>query len=275
VAFWYKTSRFHGIAKRPRPGNRDHSADIVTEEIVTMLHDAAIHISAPPRVIVAHTTALLCAGLAAILASRGDWDVRTWDGVDERMPSPPTPCTPILVGDAPMILRLSRNVRGARVVLLASEDSVMDEDAPADETLPPECRADELIGAVDRLCAPVGAPVRPAGPQRGGLAPGALRRVREYRSVRLAERIEISDLAAVAGLSACHFARAFRESVGVPPHRYVTDLRLSTAATLVRETDHPLTQIAQDVGFFDLSHFSRLFGRTFGEPPRTYRCRYR
>jgi AraC-like DNA-binding protein len=240
-----------------------------------MLHDVAIHLSAPPRVIVAHSTALLCAGLAAILASRGDWDVRTWDGVEERVPSPPTPGTPILVGDAPMILRMTKSVRGARVVLLAHDDASCDAQAPADEKLPPECRAEDLIGAVDRLCAPSGMPTRLAGPARGGLAPGSLRRVREYMSERLAERIEIRDLAEVAGLSACHFARAFRESVGVPPHRYVTDLRLWTAATLVRETDRPLTQIAQDVGFFDLSHFSRLFGRTFGEPPRTYRCRYR
>jgi len=240
-----------------------------------MHHDSSFTPFLPKRVIVAHSSALLSAGLAAILGAREDWEVHTWDGVDERMPRPAAAGTPILVGDAPMIAQLSRRVLGARVVLVARADAPGDSQAQVDAKLPLECRPEELISVVDRLCGAPPSPVRRHELVRGGLAPGALRRVREHVAQRLAERIEIRDLAAVARLSVCHFARAFRESTGVPPHRYVTELRVSTAAALVRDTDRPLTEIAYDVGFCDLSHFSRLFARAFGESPRAYRTRHR
>jgi len=230
----------------------------------------------PTRVIVAHSMALVSAGLAAILATRGGWDVRTWDDADERYALPRTTGQPILVGDAAMLDRLSGQLAGARVVLLSQDDAGSQEHAKVDAKLTPACSPADLIGAVDRLCAAESGPSRHvASPPRGGLAPCALRKVREHIAQRLAERIEIRDLAAIAGLSACHFARAFRESTGVPPHRYVTELRLATAAAQVRDTARSLTEIAYDVGFFDLSHFSRQFARAFGEAPSAYRARYR
>ena len=56
---------------------------------------------------------------------------------------------------------------------------------------------------------------------RGGLAAGTLRRIREYIERELANPISLHDLASVAGLSDCHFARAFKQSIGMPPHRYL------------------------------------------------------
>lgn len=116
-------------------------------------------------------------------------------------------------------------------------------------------------------------PARPA--PRGGLAPSVLRRVREYIEVHLSGRIEIDELAALAGLSGCHFSRAFKQSTGVPPHRYLMQYRVDVAAVLLRDTDTPIADLSLAVGFADQSHFSRIFGQTMGETPRAFRKRHR
>lgn len=115
----------------------------------------------------------------------------------------------------------------------------------------------------------------PPAAWRGGLAPGALRRVREHIERSLSERIDMRGLAELARLSTCHFSRAFRQSVGVPPHRYVMARRIAVAAGLIEQTDRALTDIALAVGFSDQSHFTRAFARVRGETPGTYRRRHR
>jgi AraC-like DNA-binding protein len=115
-------------------------------------------------------------------------------------------------------------------------------------------------------------PSRPAfGAARGGLTPRALRCVREYIDGRLAENIRLDVLAGVAGLSRCHFARAFKQSVGIAPHAYVMQRRLERAERLLAETDLSLSQVALDSGFSDQSHFSSCFRKHFGTSPRSFR----
>jgi AraC-like DNA-binding protein len=109
----------------------------------------------------------------------------------------------------------------------------------------------------------------------GGLAPGGLRRVREHVEAHLSERIRLSELAAIAGLSDCHFSRAFKQSVGVPPHRYIMTRRVAAAARLMQDSDRPLIEISHAVGFFDQSHFTRVFVDLMGETPRGFRWRHR
>jgi len=106
---------------------------------------------------------------------------------------------------------------------------------------------------------------------RGGLAAGVLRRIREHIDRELAGSIQLHDLAALAGLSDCHFARAFKQSVGVPPHRYVINRRVEKAIELIRTTDRPLSRIALDVGFCDQSHLGRQIARATGHSPRELR----
>jgi AraC-like DNA-binding protein len=108
---------------------------------------------------------------------------------------------------------------------------------------------------------------RDAHGTRGGLPAGTLRRVRDYIEAQLATPIAIGDLASLAGLSRCHFSRAFKQSVGIPPHRYVMNRRVERAAQLIQRTDRPLSQIALDVGFSDQSHFSRVMARATGFTP--------
>jgi AraC-like DNA-binding protein len=110
---------------------------------------------------------------------------------------------------------------------------------------------------------------------RGGLAPGARRRVLAHIEAHFAEKIELCDLAALAGLSECHFSRAFKQSLGVPPHRYLMRRRVAAAAALIEQTDRPLSDISLEVGFADQSHFTRVFVELTDETPRAYRRRHR
>jgi transcriptional regulator of acetoin/glycerol metabolism len=106
---------------------------------------------------------------------------------------------------------------------------------------------------------------------RGGLSTRTLRRVREYIEAHLHDEIRITKLATLAELSTTHFARAFKESFGMSPHRYVMQARVERAAQLLGSTDHPLADIGFAVGFADQSHFSKTFSRLTGSTPRDFR----
>jgi AraC family transcriptional regulator len=106
---------------------------------------------------------------------------------------------------------------------------------------------------------------------RGGLAPVARRRVCEYIDSHLAENIRLETLANTANLSLSHFARAFRDTVGVPPHRYVLQQRINRAQELLIRTGAPLSEIAASTGFADQSHFARNFHRLVGVAPSAFR----
>jgi transcriptional regulator GlxA family with amidase domain len=106
---------------------------------------------------------------------------------------------------------------------------------------------------------------------RGGLVPSAVRRIREYVEANLEFRIELVDLAAIANLSRCHFAYAFKQSLGCTPHRYVMSRRLERARQLLGESALPIAEIALATGFADQSHLSRSFRALFGVSPRAYR----
>jgi AraC family transcriptional regulator len=83
--------------------------------------------------------------------------------------------------------------------------------------------------------------------------------------------LSLSDLAAPAGLSPFHFLRVFRRVTGTTPHQYLIGARLRLAARLLLDTSQPVTQIAYEVGFDDLSNFVRTFHRVIGCSPREYR----
>jgi AraC-like DNA-binding protein len=110
---------------------------------------------------------------------------------------------------------------------------------------------------------------------RGGLAPGALRRVREYIDQHLTGKLPTQVLANVAGLSSGHFNRAFKQSTGSSPHRYVMTRRIAAATELLMRTSRALAEIALDVGFADQSHFCRAYVGVTGETPSSCRRRHR
>jgi AraC-like DNA-binding protein len=111
----------------------------------------------------------------------------------------------------------------------------------------------------------------PALLARGGLSPGAMRRVREYVEAHLSERLQLVQLAAVAGLSLYHFAREFKHSVGVTPHCYILQKRVEQAQDMLARTDLSVAEIALAAGFSDQSHFTRQFRHIVGTTPRDFR----
>jgi AraC-like DNA-binding protein len=83
--------------------------------------------------------------------------------------------------------------------------------------------------------------------------------------------INLEDAAAQAGISPYHFLRLFSEVVGATPHQYLVRSRLRHAARRLADDDSPITEIAYDVGFGDLSNFVRTFHRAAGASPLKFR----
>jgi AraC family transcriptional regulator len=108
-------------------------------------------------------------------------------------------------------------------------------------------------------------------PARGGLAPWQITRVTAYIESHIDSTICTDDLAALARLSSFHFCRVFRDSLGVPPHRYVMRKRVERAQSLMLSTDRPLGQIASECGLADQAHFTKLFRRFVGASPGAWR----
>lgn len=88
---------------------------------------------------------------------------------------------------------------------------------------------------------------------------------------RSAEAIDLEGMAAESGLSAFHFLRVFSSVLGVTPHQYLVRSRLRHAARLLADDARPITDVAFDVGFGDLSNFVRTFHRAAGVSPRGFR----
>jgi AraC-like DNA-binding protein len=108
-------------------------------------------------------------------------------------------------------------------------------------------------------------------PTRGGLSAGALRRVCEYVEAHLEDAVGLDVLAAEANLSVFHFAREFRRSMGVAPHRYIFEQRVRRAQQLLATTELPIAAIATAAGFFDQGHLSRSFRQIVGVTPSAFR----
>jgi transcriptional regulator GlxA family with amidase domain len=83
----------------------------------------------------------------------------------------------------------------------------------------------------------------------------------------------VQRLARVSRVSEAHFARAFKQAFGVPPHRYLLTRRIERATALLRETDRPITEIAFETGWQSLGTFGRTFRDVTGETPRAIRLR--
>jgi AraC family transcriptional regulator len=105
-----------------------------------------------------------------------------------------------------------------------------------------------------------------------GLSRERLKRVRDYIEAHLDDRLTLTDLARVACLSPYHFSRSFKQSIGVGPQRYVNRRRLERAKAMIRRTNQPLAEIAQQVGFTDQSHLTSIFRRETGVTPGRYRA---
>jgi len=96
-----------------------------------------------------------------------------------------------------------------------------------------------------------------------------VRRAMEYLREHLATPITLEGLAAHAALDKFHLCRAFRAQVGMPPHAYLTHLRIQRAKELLLQGMRA-SDLAPHVGLYDQSQLTRHFRRIVGTTPGRY-----
>src|ERR1700730_3741749 len=108
-------------------------------------------------------------------------------------------------------------------------------------------------------------------PVRGGREAWRQSRVTDYIEEHLAEPISLARLAQLVRLSLYHFCRAFKQSFGVPPHRYHHIRRIERAKSLLAKPACSVTEIGLTVGFSETSSFTAAFRKSTGSTPSAYR----
>jgi AraC-like DNA-binding protein len=101
---------------------------------------------------------------------------------------------------------------------------------------------------------------------------GRMSEVLRYMAAHSAAPHSVAGLARMARLSPYHFLRRFKATTGVTPYQWLLRARLRAAAEKLTTGKEPVTAIALDVGFDDLSNFTRTFHAEFGASPRQYRA---
>jgi len=104
---------------------------------------------------------------------------------------------------------------------------------------------------------------------KNAFEPQSVKKVRDYLRAHYSENISLSSLASIANISPFHLVRVFNNKIGVPPHEYQTQVRITHAQRMMRD-GYPISEAAIETGFYDQSHFSRHFKRVTGLTPRTY-----
>jgi len=100
-----------------------------------------------------------------------------------------------------------------------------------------------------------------------------LHRVLDYIVANIGDDITLVNLARIAGYSPFHFARKFTLAMGIPPHRYISRMRLEKAMAELAAGKLPLAEIALNAHFSSQASFTRAFHRATGMTPKEYRRR--
>jgi AraC family transcriptional regulator len=108
-------------------------------------------------------------------------------------------------------------------------------------------------------------------PKVSALARWRLKRAIDYFEAQIGEPVSLAAVAASVGLTRMHFAAQFRAATGLSPHEYLLRRRIERAQGMLAETGMSLVDIALSVGFQTQSHFTSVFKRYAGQPPRAWR----
>ena len=124
---------------------------------------------------------------------------------------------------------------------------------------------DVLLSALATgLAGPLQPPTLPASRQKS-----IAEEVKRHVGRRFCEKVDLDELATLAGVSAGHLARIFRREVGLSIHRFVVELRLRESLELLPEMRN-IADVAAQLGFTHHSHFTSAFGKAFGTTPSDY-----
>jgi transcriptional regulator GlxA family with amidase domain len=105
---------------------------------------------------------------------------------------------------------------------------------------------------------------------RGGLSPGHLHLAKAMLSIRDHDSVTLTALGRACGLSPSHFAREFKQSTGLPPHRWALKNKIFQAKSMLLHSSLTLPAIAFACGFVDQSHLGRWFKRLTGTSPKAW-----
>lgn len=107
--------------------------------------------------------------------------------------------------------------------------------------------------------------------QPGHVHYARLQGVLNHIAAHPAEDLGVAQLAERAGVSLAHFRRLFQQATGLPPHRYVLEVRLARARQLLSQTRQPIAQIAAECGFTSQSHLTACFRQAHATTPAAWR----
>jgi len=110
---------------------------------------------------------------------------------------------------------------------------------------------------------------------RGGLATWQIRAVIAYIEEHLTEQISLVTLARLARLSQHHFCRAFKQSFGIPPHKYHLGRRMQHAKALLSDRATSITEIGLRLGYSNSSSFTLAFRKITGQSPSRFRRNFK
>ncbi|MGK7755191.1 helix-turn-helix domain-containing protein [Roseovarius sp. C03] len=97
------------------------------------------------------------------------------------------------------------------------------------------------------------------------------KRVLDFLARNFGRQVSVEEIASEAGMSAAHFSRLFKDTIGETPHQFLTSFRIERAREMLADGERPMIEIALACGFADQPHFSRTFLRVSGQTPREFR----
>jgi AraC family transcriptional regulator len=112
---------------------------------------------------------------------------------------------------------------------------------------------------------------RPTILMKGGLSLRQKTRAEAFLAANFARNVSLGEAASHCGLSRAHFARGFRQTIGIPPHQWLLRYRIDRAKAMMLDNPTNVAEIAIACGFADQSHLTRVFTRMTGRSPAAWR----
>jgi AraC family transcriptional regulator len=105
---------------------------------------------------------------------------------------------------------------------------------------------------------------------KGKLSSKQLKAIFEYTPAHISKNIRLADMAAIVHMSEFHFARLFKQTLGISPYRFVLQMKIEQAKKLIKDERKSCSDIAYILNFSDQAHFSHVFKKFTGFSPRTF-----